>query len=69
MTDPTDPLALARALIRCPSVTPDDAGAIDVVDVGDLLEEQSQHRWGGQSLREVVQHAWDAMAERYPLDA
>lgn len=27
--------------------------AIDVVDVGDLLEEQSQHRWGAQSLREV----------------
>ena len=27
----TDPLALARALIRCPSVTPEDAGAQDVL--------------------------------------
>jgi succinyl-diaminopimelate desuccinylase len=26
-----DPLELARALIRCPSVTPDDAGALDVL--------------------------------------
>lgn len=29
--DLADPLPLARALIRCPSVTPEDAGAIDVV--------------------------------------
>ena len=29
--DPADPVALARALIRCPSVTPADAGALDVV--------------------------------------
>lgn len=27
----TDPLSLAQALIRCPSVTPDDAGAQDVL--------------------------------------
>ncbi len=27
----TDPVALARTLIRCPSVTPEDAGALDVV--------------------------------------
>src|SRR3954447_484672 len=26
-----DPVALACALIRCPSITPEDAGAIDVV--------------------------------------
>ena len=26
-----DPIALAQALIRCPSVTPEDAGAIEVV--------------------------------------
>ena len=25
------PLELARALIRCPSVTPEDAGALDVL--------------------------------------
>ncbi|MDE2006674.1 MAG: succinyl-diaminopimelate desuccinylase [Rhodospirillales bacterium] len=31
MTDPADPLALAQALIRCPSVTPADAGAQDVL--------------------------------------
>ncbi len=31
MTDPTDPLGLAQALIRCPSVTPEDAGALDVL--------------------------------------
>ena len=31
MTDPTDPVGLTQALIRCPSVTPDDAGAMDVL--------------------------------------
>ncbi|MGH6896137.1 MAG: succinyl-diaminopimelate desuccinylase [Geminicoccaceae bacterium] len=31
MTLPTDPVALAQALIRCPSVTPEDNGALDVV--------------------------------------
>ncbi|MBL6080159.1 succinyl-diaminopimelate desuccinylase [Belnapia sp. T18] len=29
---PTDPLPLARALIRCPSVTPADAGALGVLE-------------------------------------
>ena len=29
--DPADPIALARALIRCPSVTPADEGALDVL--------------------------------------
>ncbi len=28
---PIDPVELSRALIRCPSVTPDDAGALDVL--------------------------------------
>ena len=28
----TDPLDLARALIRCPSVTPEDGGALAVLD-------------------------------------
>jgi succinyl-diaminopimelate desuccinylase len=31
MTLPTDPVALAQSLIRCPSVTPEDNGALDVV--------------------------------------
>lgn len=31
MTVPTDPVALAQALIRCPSVTPEDNGALEVV--------------------------------------
>lgn len=31
MTTILDPLALAQALIRCPSVTPTDAGALDLV--------------------------------------
>ena len=31
MTFPTDPVALAQSLIRCPSVTPEDNGALDVV--------------------------------------
>jgi succinyl-diaminopimelate desuccinylase len=31
MRGPTDPVALARALIRCPSVTPEDHGALGVV--------------------------------------
>ena len=30
--DPVDPVALAQALIRCPSVTPDDAGALGVLE-------------------------------------
>ena len=29
---PIDPIALAQALIRCPSVTPADAGALDVLE-------------------------------------
>ena len=28
--------------------------ALDVVDVGDLLDERSQHRWGAQSLRGIL---------------
>ncbi len=32
MTDIIDPLDLSRALIRCPSVTPEDAGALDVLE-------------------------------------
>ena len=35
MTNIDDPIALAQALIRCPSVTPDDAGALGVL--GDAL--------------------------------
>ena len=36
LNDPTDPVPLAQALIRCPSVTPADAGAQDVL--ADALE-------------------------------
>jgi succinyl-diaminopimelate desuccinylase len=32
MTAPIDPVTLAQALIRCPSVTPEDHGALDVVE-------------------------------------
>jgi succinyl-diaminopimelate desuccinylase len=32
LTDTIDPLDLSRALIRCPSVTPADAGALDVLE-------------------------------------
>jgi succinyl-diaminopimelate desuccinylase len=32
MTTPTDPVALAQALIRCPSVTPADHGALGIVE-------------------------------------
>ena len=32
MTALTDPVALAQALIRCPSVTPEDRGALDLVE-------------------------------------
>jgi succinyl-diaminopimelate desuccinylase len=32
MTPLTEPVALAQALIRCPSVTPEDHGALDVVE-------------------------------------
>lgn len=30
--DPTDPVALAQALIRCPSVTPDEGGALSLLE-------------------------------------
>lgn len=30
--DPTDPVALAQALIRCPSVTPDEGGALGLLE-------------------------------------
>ncbi len=30
--DPRDPLSFARALVRCPSVTPREAGALDLVE-------------------------------------
>ena len=30
--DPTDPVALTRALIRCPSVTPAEGGALALLD-------------------------------------
>ncbi len=33
MAGRTDPVALAQALIRCPSVTPEDAGALEVLEV------------------------------------
>ena len=29
--DPTDPIALAQALIRCPSITPDEGGALTLM--------------------------------------
>ena len=32
MIELTDPVALTQALIRCPSITPEDAGALDVVE-------------------------------------
>jgi len=31
-TDTVDPVALTRELIRCPSVTPKDEGALDVLE-------------------------------------
>ncbi len=36
MSTVPDPIELSRALIRCPSVTPADAGALDVL--GQALE-------------------------------
>ena len=59
MTAP-DPVALAQALIRCPSVTPDDAGAIGVLEAAlkplgfachRLRFEAGRHRAGRKSLR------------------
>ena len=32
MIELTDPVALTQALVRCPSITPEDAGALDVVE-------------------------------------
>jgi succinyl-diaminopimelate desuccinylase len=37
MTDTDDPIGLAQSLIRCPSVTPDDAGALSIL--GGVLEQ------------------------------
>jgi succinyl-diaminopimelate desuccinylase len=31
LNDPIDPVELSRALIRCPSVTPEDQGALGIV--------------------------------------
>ncbi|SHI78737.1 succinyl-diaminopimelate desuccinylase [Wenxinia saemankumensis] len=36
MTDPVDPVDLTARLVRCPSVTPEDGGALDILR--DLLE-------------------------------
>lgn len=43
-----DPIPLAQALIRCPSVTPVDAGALDVLSaaLGDLGFQVTRHRFG-----------------------
>ena len=38
-----DPVALAQALIRCPSVTPADAGAIDVLADNPLIGRELEH--------------------------
>ena len=27
-----DPISLTQALVKCPSVTPDDAGALDLIE-------------------------------------
>ena len=32
MTDAADPVALAAALVRCPSVTPEEGGALDLLE-------------------------------------
>lgn len=32
MLDPKDPVALTQALIQCPSVTPEDGGALRLLD-------------------------------------
>ncbi|MBN8898839.1 MAG: succinyl-diaminopimelate desuccinylase, partial [Rhodospirillales bacterium] len=41
IADPTDPLPVAQALLRCASVTPADAGAQDVL--ADLLSRLGFH--------------------------
>ncbi|NJM36355.1 MAG: succinyl-diaminopimelate desuccinylase, partial [Rhodomicrobium sp.] len=46
MTVPTDPLAHAVALIHCPSVTPDQAGALDYIEA-----QLSQHGFECKRMR------------------
>ncbi|MBX9909067.1 MAG: succinyl-diaminopimelate desuccinylase [Beijerinckiaceae bacterium] len=42
--DPTDPVALAQALIRCPSVTPDEGGALALLESVLAAEGYAVHR-------------------------
>ena len=42
-TNPIDPIELTRALIRCPSVTPAEAGALDLLQK--TLEGIGFHCW------------------------
>ena len=42
--DPTDPVALAQALVRCPSVTPEEGGALALLDAVLSAEGYDVHR-------------------------
>ena len=48
MTSPIDTLSIAQALVRCPSVTPADAGALGVLEeLPDLVPvERAKRMWG-----------------------
>lgn len=56
--DPTDPVELARALIRCPSVTPEDAGALALVadvlrQLGFVVHDLPFTEPGGATIRNL----------------
>jgi succinyl-diaminopimelate desuccinylase len=65
MTAPIDPIALAQSLIRCPSVTPADAGAIDVLadaleGLGFTCHRLSSNERGGPAIANLYARLGDA---------
>ena len=64
MTAPIDPISLAQSLIRCPSVTPADAGAIGVLAValesmGFICHQLSSNERGGPAIANLYARLGD----------
>ena len=68
MTDLLSPLNLAQALIRCPSVTPADEGAMAVLEaaLGRLGFRCTRLAFGAESKRPVIENLYARLGERGP---
>lgn len=67
MVDPRDPVALTQALIRCPSVTPVDAGALDVLETALKGLGFSCHRLRfAEAGAEAVDNLYARIGDRQP---